>query len=81
MCLLRPALSLSYFSIKKMMLSFQLGGILIVPDRKLADHIKSERKREKEKESVCTFTVYMCLLSGAEKEMTSSQQRINTFWW
>ena len=40
-----------------------------------------EREREKEKESVCTFTVYMCLLSGAEKEMTSSQQRINTFWW
>lgn len=29
------------------MLSFQLGGILIVPDRKLADHIKSERKRER----------------------------------
>ena len=66
-----------------MMLSFQLGGILIVPDRKLADHIKSERKRERggERACVCTFTVYMCLLSGAEKEMTSSQQRINTFWW
>lgn len=33
-----------------MTLSFQLGGILIVPDRKLADHIKSERETEGERE-------------------------------
>ena len=37
------------------MLSFQLGGILIVPDRKLADHIKSERKRERGGERVCVY--------------------------
>lgn len=30
-----------------MMLSFQLGGILIVPGRKLADHIGGETHRER----------------------------------
>lgn len=47
------------------MLSFQLGGILIVPDRKLAEGIggvtQRERKGGRERELVC-----MCLLSEAE---------------
>jgi hypothetical protein len=58
-----------------MMLSFQLGGILIVPDRELDDHsvcvcvcvCERERERETERESE-----NMCLLSGAQRDIDTS---------
>lgn len=74
LCPLRLALSLFYFSVNKMMLSFQPGGIWIVPDRKLADHIRSVSASE-----WCVLLLCMCFLSGAEKEMISSQQWLNAF--